>query len=63
MPGKMGARATSKTLLRQIKVSSAQYIYFKDSWNEEDTMLLFNTHYDTCLIRILIDDYLMNQTP
>lgn len=51
----MGARARSKTLLRQIKVSSAQYIYFKDSWNEEDTGF-----YLIRLIRILIDDYLMN---
>jgi hypothetical protein len=60
MPGKKRAPATSKTPLRQIKVSSTQYIYFSDSWNEEDKIHLFNKHYDICLIRILTYDYLIN---
>jgi hypothetical protein len=60
MPGKKRAPAESETPLRQIKVSSTQYIYFIDSWNEEVKIHLFNKHYDTCLVRILIYDYLIN---
>lgn len=47
MPGKKRAPAKNETPLRQIKVSSNQYIYFNDSWNEEITIHLFNKHYDT----------------
>lgn len=54
MPGKKHTPAESETPLRQIKVSSTQYIYFIDLWNEEVTIHLFNKHYDTCLVRILI---------
>lgn len=60
MPGKKHAPAKSETHLRKIKVSSTQDIYFNDSWHEEDTIHLFNKHCDTCLIRILIYDYLIN---
>lgn len=59
MPGKKGAPAKNETLSRQIKVSSTQYIYFNDSWNEEDTINLFNKYYDICLIRILVYDHLI----